>query len=59
MFSYIPTYLRKIVMQESYPIKDTFISIIDTLQTALNTDYVVGLLICTAFVAFFLGRMTK
>ncbi|GAB1409185.1 hypothetical protein MASR1M90_03390 [Desulfovibrionales bacterium] len=46
-------------MQESYPIKDTFISIIDTLQTALNTDYVVGLLICTAFVAFFLGRMTK
>jgi len=46
-------------MEESYPIKDTFLNILDTLQAALDTEYVVGLLVFTAFVAFFLGRMTK
>ncbi len=46
-------------MSDSYPIKDTFVHITDTLKTALDTDYVVGLLIATAIIAFLLGRMTK
>ncbi|NLY42337.1 MAG: hypothetical protein GX055_12075 [Desulfovibrionales bacterium] len=46
-------------MEASYPVKDTFLTIVDTLQAALSTDYVVGLLVFTAFIAFFLGRMTK
>lgn len=46
-------------MQESYPIKDTFNEIVNTLHTALNTDYVIGLLVATAIISFILGRMTK
>jgi hypothetical protein len=46
-------------MQESYPIKDTFEHIVSTFQHALNTDYVIGMLVFTAIVAFILGRMTK
>lgn len=46
-------------MQESYPIKDTFSEIVTALQTALDTEYVVGLLVATAIISFILGRMTK
>lgn len=46
-------------MQDSYPIKDTFNQITDTLQIALGTDYVVGLLIAVGLIAFILGRLTK
>jgi hypothetical protein len=46
-------------MEEHYPIKDTFIEITSTLQAALDTDYVVGLLIATALISFIIGRMTK
>jgi hypothetical protein len=46
-------------MEEHYPIKDTFVHITSTLQAALDTDYVVGLLIATAFISFIIGRMTK
>lgn len=46
-------------MEESYPIKDTFNEIVTLLQAALDTDYVIGLLIATAIIAFILGRLTK
>lgn len=46
-------------MQDSYPIKDTFNEIVSTLQHALDTDYVIGLLVATAIVSFFIGRLTK
>jgi phosphoenolpyruvate synthase/pyruvate phosphate dikinase len=46
-------------MQESYPIKDTFEHIVATFQNALDTDYVVGMLIATAIIAFVLGRLSK
>lgn len=46
-------------MSDSYPIKDTFNHITATLQAALDTDYVIGLLIATAIISYFLGRMTK
>lgn len=46
-------------MQDSYPIKDTFNEIIFNLQAALDTKYVIGLLVATAFVCFVLGRLTK
>lgn len=44
---------------DSYPIKDTFNEITSTLQAALATDYVVGLLIATAIIAFIFGRLSK
>ena len=46
-------------MQDSYPIKDTFHHISTTLQNALDTDYVIGLLIATAIISYFIGRLTK
>lgn len=46
-------------MEEHYPIKDTFTEILSTLQAALDTDYVVGLLVATAIISYFLGRLTK
>ncbi|BDV01634.1 hypothetical protein TDMWS_17190 [Thermodesulfomicrobium sp. WS] len=46
-------------MQDSYPIKDTFEHIVTTFHNALNTDYVVGMLVATAIIAFILGRMSK
>lgn len=46
-------------MEEHYPIKDTFNEIATLIQAALDTDYVVGMLIATAIIAFLLGRMTK
>lgn len=46
-------------MSDSYPIKDTFEQITSTLQTALSTDYVIGLLVATAIIAFILGRLSK
>lgn len=46
-------------MESSYPIKDTFNEILTTLQTALDTDYVIGLLVATAIVSFIIGRMSK
>lgn len=46
-------------MEEHYPIKDTFNEILNTLQTALDTDYVIGLLVATALISFIIGRMSK
>lgn len=46
-------------MEEHYPIKDTFVEITSTLQAALDTDYVVGLLVATAIISFIIGRMSK
>ena len=46
-------------MEEHYPIKDTFNEILNTLQIALDTEYVVGLLVATAIISFFIGRMSK
>jgi hypothetical protein len=46
-------------MEEHYPIKDTFVEITSTLQAALDTDYVVGLLVATALISFIIGRMSK
>lgn len=46
-------------MQDSYPIKDTFNEIVNTLQAALDTDYVIGLLVATALLSFIIGRMSK
>lgn len=46
-------------MEASYPIKDTFIHITDTLKHALDTEYVVGLLVVVALVSFIIGRMSK
>lgn len=46
-------------MQDSYPIKDTFNHITSTLQEALATDYVLGLLIAVGIIAFVLGRLSK
>jgi len=46
-------------MEEHYPIKDTFVEITNTLQAALDTDYVVGMLVAVALISFFIGRMTK
>ncbi|MDY0275987.1 MAG: hypothetical protein RBR42_11230 [Desulfomicrobium sp.] len=46
-------------MQDSYPIKDTFNQITDTLHAALATDYVIGLLIAVGLIAFILGRLSK
>jgi hypothetical protein len=46
-------------MEEHYPIKDTFVAITDALQNALDTDYVIGLLIATAIISFIIGRMSK
>jgi len=45
-------------MEEHYPIKDTFVEI-TTLQAALDTDYVLGLLFATALISFIIGRMSK
>lgn len=46
-------------MHDSYPIKDTLNEIIATFQVAFNTEYVIGMLVATALVCFFLGRLTK
>lgn len=46
-------------MEEHYPIKDTFVEITNTLQAALDTDYVLGLLFATALISFIIGRMSK
>lgn len=46
-------------MEASYPIKDTFIHITTTLQRALDTEYVVGLLVAVALLSFIIGRMSK
>ena len=46
-------------MQDSYPIKDTLNEIVNTLQAALDTDYVIGLLVATALLSFIIGRMSK
>ena len=46
-------------MEEHYPIKDTFVEITTTLQAALDTDYVLGLLFATALISFIIGRMSK
>ncbi len=46
-------------MEEHYPIKDTFVEITNTLQAALDTEYVVGLLVAVAIISFIIGRMTK
>lgn len=46
-------------MEEHYPIKDTFVHITSTLQAALDTDYVVGLLVATALISFIIGRLSK
>lgn len=46
-------------MEEHYPIKDTFIEITTTLQAALDTDYVLGMLVAVALISFIIGRMTK
>jgi hypothetical protein len=46
-------------MEEHYPIKDTFIEITTTLQAALDTDYVLGMLFAVALISFIIGRMTK
>ncbi len=46
-------------MEEHYPIKDTLNEILGTLQTALDTDYVLGLLVFTAIVSFIIGRMSR
>ena len=46
-------------MEEHYPIKDTFVEITNTLQAALDTDYVLGMLIAVALISFIIGHMTK
>ncbi|GAB6110352.1 hypothetical protein [Desulfomicrobium escambiense] len=46
-------------MEEHYPIKDTLNEIINTLQIALDTDYVIGLLVATAIISFIIGRMSR
>lgn len=46
-------------MEEHYPIKDTFNEIASTLQAALDTDYVIGLLVATAIISFIIGRMSR
>ena len=46
-------------MEEHYPIKDTLNEILATLQAALDTDYVVGLLVATAIISFIIGRMSR
>jgi hypothetical protein len=46
-------------MEDSYPIKDTFNEIMSTIQAALDTDYVIGMLVAVALLSFILGRMTK
>lgn len=46
-------------MEEHYPIKDTFNEIVTTLQAALDTDYVIGLLVATAIISFIIGRMSR
>jgi hypothetical protein len=46
-------------MEEHYPIKDTFVEITTTLQAALDTDYVLGMLFAVALISFIIGRMTK
>jgi hypothetical protein len=46
-------------MEEHYPIKDTFVQITTTLQAALDTDYVLGMLFAVALFSFIIGRMTK
>lgn len=46
-------------MEEHYPIKDTFNHILDTLQIALDTEYVIGLLVAVALISFIIGRMSK
>ena len=46
-------------MEEHYPIKDTFNEILGTLQVALDTDYVLGLLVFTAIISFIIGRMSR
>jgi hypothetical protein len=46
-------------MEEHYPLKDTFNEILNTLQAALDTDYVIGLLVATALISFIIGRMSR
>ena len=46
-------------MEEHYPIKDTLNEIINTLQIALDTDYVIGLLVATAIISFIIGRLSR
>jgi hypothetical protein len=46
-------------MEDSYPIKDTFNEILATFQAALDTDYVIGMLVATAIIAYFFGRLSK
>lgn len=46
-------------MEEHYPIKDTLNEILNTLHIALDTDYVIGLLVATAIISFIIGRMSK
>ena len=46
-------------MEEHYPIKDTFVEITTTLQAALDTEYVLGMLFAVALISFIIGRMTK
>ena len=46
-------------MEEHYPIKDTFVEITTTLQAAIDTDYVLGMLVAVALISFIIGRMTK
>ena len=46
-------------MEEHYPIKDTFVDIVNTLQAALDTDYVIGQHFATALISFIIGRMSK
>jgi len=46
-------------MEEHYPIKDTFVHITSTLQAALDTDYVIPLLVAVALISFIIGRMSK
>lgn len=50
---------RSHLMEEHYPIKDTFVHITSTLQAALDTDYVIGLLFATALISFIIGRLSK
>ena len=46
-------------MEDSYPIKDTFNQIVSSFQAALDTDYVIGMLVATAIIAYFFGRLSK
>ena len=46
-------------MEEHYHIKDTFNEIMNTLQVARDTEYVIGLLVATAIISFIIGRMSK